>query len=301
MSQIEARRLQASILVILNATAGRANRTGLEKALATLPGAVIATPATACEARQTAERAAMSGTPCVVAAGGDGTIAAVAAGLFGSPSRLGIMPLGTANVLARELGIPLDLQAAAHTLLDGCDVPIHPMLLTDGTGLTAMHMQMVGVGFDGAVVRALDGRLKRAMGRAAYVLQTLRELPQYDFPQIRFKLEDGPAEEAAGLLIMNGRYYGGSFIVAPDASPTSNDLTILVQKQATRTALLRTCLALPLDFLARQPFIATRKGRSIRIEGTAPVQADGDACMPLPITIHSAGEALHVRVPAGSH
>ncbi len=111
-----------------------------------------------------ARSAAEAGARMVVAAGGDGTIAEVASGLIGSDVKLGIIPLGTANVLARELSIPFAPQAIAAALAFGRTRPIWPGLVV-GPGSSRVFVQMVGVGFDAHVVHHLSPRLKRACGR----------------------------------------------------------------------------------------------------------------------------------------
>jgi diacylglycerol kinase family enzyme len=134
-------------------------------------------------ATELAREAVGRGVPLVVAAGGDGTVAEVASGLAGSAALLGILPFGTANVLAWELGLPPAPERAARVLFAGRAAELRPGLARFGDGSSRLFVQMLGAGFDAAVVANLDLRLKRRVGKAAYVAQSARELFRYPFPR----------------------------------------------------------------------------------------------------------------------
>src|SRR5882757_10076450 len=157
-----------------------------------------------------ARDAVQRGEQMVVAAGGDGTIAEVANGLMGSSACLGVIPLGTANVLAHELGLPV-----AAALAFGRTCRLWPGLANGPDG-TRLFVQMLGVGFDAHVVRNLPFPLKKVFGKGAYVMQSMRELARYKFPVIRLRIDDAETE-AASVIISKGRLYGGSFHLASDA------------------------------------------------------------------------------------
>jgi len=116
-----------------------------------------------------ARDAVSRGESMVVAAGGDGTIAEVANGLMGSNTNLGVIPLGTANVLAHELGLPFSPQAVAAALAFGRTCRLWPGQIHNADG-ARLFVQMLGVGFDAHVVRNLSFPLKRVFGKGAYVL-----------------------------------------------------------------------------------------------------------------------------------
>ena len=162
-----------------------------------------------------AREAVCGGASMVVAAGGDGTIAEVANGLLGSSARLGVIPLGTANVLAHELSLPFEPRAVAAALAFGRTRPLWPGVARGAEG-TRLFVQMLGVGFDAQVVHHLPVALKRAFGRGAYAVQTLRELACYRFTPIRLRL-DGEETQAASVIVSKGRLYGGRFLLAPAA------------------------------------------------------------------------------------
>ena len=165
-----------------------------------------------------AREAACGGASMVVAAGGDGTIAEVANGLLGSPARLGVIPLGSANVVAHELSLPFEPRAVAAALAFGRTRPLWPGVARGAEG-SRLFVQMLGVGFDAQVVHHLPVVLKRAFGRGAYALQTLRELACYRFTPIRLRL-DGEETQAASVIVSKGRLYGGRFLLAPAACPS---------------------------------------------------------------------------------
>jgi len=110
------------------------------------------------EARELAAAAAASGARQVVAAGGDGTIAEVASGLLGTGAALGVIPLGTANVLAHEYALPFAPRAVAAALAFGRTRPLWPGIAEDAAGGTRPFVQMLGIGFDAAVVHRLSPR-----------------------------------------------------------------------------------------------------------------------------------------------
>lgn len=150
-----------------------------------------------------AKDAVLRGEGMVVAAGGDGTIAEVANGLMGSSANLGVIPLGTANVLAHELGLPFSPRAVAAALAFGRTCRLWPGLAGGADG-TRLFVQMLGVGFDAHVVRNLPFSLKRQFGKGAHVLQSMRELTRYRFPVIRLRIDDQETE-AASVIISKGR------------------------------------------------------------------------------------------------
>jgi diacylglycerol kinase (ATP) len=241
-------------------------------------------------ARSLARAAASAGAPMVVAAGGDGTIAEVANGLLGTPARLGVIPLGTANVLAHELALPFAPRAVAAALAFGRTRSLWPGLAC-GAAEPRLFVQMLGVGFDAHVVHHLSAPLKRTFGRGAYVLQTLRELMRYRFVPIRLRL-DGEETQAGSVIVSKGRLYGGRCVLAPEACAERPGFSVVLFDHVGPGAALLYGAALPFDLLGRAPGV--RHVRALRIDfignKVAPVQADGDAagCTPLCITDASA-------------
>lgn len=243
-----------------------------------------------------AREAVCRGAPMVVAAGGDGTIAEVANGILGSSARLGVIPLGTANVMAHELALPFEPRAIAAALAFGRTRPLWP-----GVAHTAdrsrLFVQMLGVGFDAQVVHNIPSGLKRVFGRSAYALQTLRELALYRFTQIRVRL-DGEETQAASVIVSKGRLYGGQFLLAPSACAAEPGFSVLLFNYSGIAAPLLYGALLSLNLLGRAPGV--RHVRAQRIDFTnndaIPAQTDGDAAGWTPLSVTDAPAAIQVVV-----
>ncbi|MCI0756996.1 diacylglycerol/lipid kinase family protein [Teichococcus vastitatis] len=283
-------------LIVFNPAAGSRRRQKLRRALRLLPHAELAETAAPGDAERIAREAARSGRPCVVAAGGDGTIAEVAAGLAGSDTALGILPLGTANVLAQELGLPMLPEAAAACLTGGREALLWPGIARFADGRQRLFVQMVGAGFDAAVVHNLDLRLKKVLGRGAYVWHSLRELPRYRFAPIAASLDGAAAVPASALVISKGRFYAGRYILAPGASPAQPGFHVAMIQGGAARAMLAGAL-LPFGLLPRLPGLTLHRAAHVALTGPeVPVQADGDPAGTLPLTVEDAAGPLRVRL-----
>jgi YegS/Rv2252/BmrU family lipid kinase len=289
-----------NLVVIFNPSAGARRRAKLYSALDLLYGLGVQFQLLETAARGDAEKFARrvaEESGIVVAAGGDGTIAEVAAGLAGSSATLGILPLGTANVFALEMAVPLNVREAARALLMGRSTSVYPGILKRGALKDRLFIQMVGVGLDSVVVHHLPLGLKRVLGKGAYILQTLRDLPHYPFASFRVKI-DGEEVEASGLVVTKGRYYAGRFQIAPEADPRETHFHIVSLQQGHFIDALKHAAALGLGRLPYLSSISMRRGYEIQVFGAdLPVQADGDDAGSLPIHIVPFTQPLRVLVP----
>ena len=233
-----------------------------------------------------AREAARRGEQMVVAAGGDGTIAEVANGLMGTGARLGVIPLGTANVLAHELGLPFAPASVAAALAFGRTRMLWPGQ-ANSPGGTRLFVQMLGVGFDAHVVRNLPFPMKKVFGKGAYVLQSMRELVRYEFPVIRMRIDDLETE-AASVIISKGRLYGGRFRLAVDAEPAKPGFSVVLFDRSGAGAAMMYGAALPLNLLGCAPGVRHVRARRIDFlqNESVPAQTDGDSagCAPLWVT-----------------
>jgi diacylglycerol kinase (ATP) len=289
------------MLVIFNPVAGRRRATSLWRVLDLLVenGVKVEVAETqhAGHATELARAAALAGVGMVVAAGGDGTIAEVANGLLGSRTMLGIIPLGTANVLAKEYGLSTAPRAIANALAYKRTRLLWPGVATL-EGREHVFVQMVGLGFDGAVVHGLKPLLKRVIGRGAYVWQSLWESVAYRFPKVRLSV-DGKDYEAASVVVSKGRLYGGPYLLAPNAASTAPGFQVaLFENPGTFPALL-SGLALPLGLLPRCPGVRVIAGGHVDFSpanGRILTQSDGDALTGTPLTVDNAGSPIALVV-----
>jgi diacylglycerol kinase family enzyme len=289
------------MLVIFNPVAGRRRAAALWRVLDLLVenGVKVEVAETqyAGHATLLARDAAREGRGMVVAAGGDGTIAEVANGLIGSDTALGVIPLGTANVLAKEYKLPTAPRAVANALAYQ-----RTRLLWPGIarleGREHVFVQMVGLGFDGAVVHGLQPLLKRVIGRGAYVWQSLWESVAYRFPKVRLSV-DGTDYEAASVVVSKGRLYGGPYLLAPNAAPTEPGFQVALFETPGTFAALLSGAALPLGLLPRCPGVRVVAGRCVEFAaGNGPImtQSDGDALVGTPWQVVDAGSPIAVVV-----
>ncbi len=241
-----------------------------------------------------ARETAMQGARMVVAAGGDGTVAEVVNGLMGSDTNLGVIPLGTANVLAHELSLPFTPFAIASALMFGRTRRLWPGLVTNGQA-DRVFVQMVGVGFDAHVVHTLPWTLKRWFGRGAYVMQTLVQLARYDYPTITVRL-DGQETQARGVIVSKGALYGGRYPVARDAAPAAVGFSVVLFDLGGPLTTLAYGAALPLHQLGRAPGVRHIRAETVEFPGNSPVpvQADGDKAGFLPLSIRDAPRPIEI-------
>ena len=288
------------VLVIYNPAAGQWRKRRLQTTLAALKGlgCVITLFATqkAGDAQERAATLTIDDCDVVVAAGGDGTINEVANGLATASHLvppLAIIPLGTANVLAQEIGLRGNPRAVARAIAQGGRMTVH---LGDANG--RYFLMMAGVGFDAHVVANVDLALKRRTGKLAYVVETLIQGLRYGFPRCRVTI-DGQTHDAYSVVVCNGRHYGGPFVAAPKASLADPAFEVCLLKKGGYRHVLRYGAALVMGRLSTLPDVQILTGKTLRIEGEPglPVQGDGDIIATLPVDIRVAERTLELVVP----
>lgn len=288
------------MIVIFNPTAGRRRRQALWHVLDILAAHGLRTELMETQypghGETLARDAVQAGALLVVAAGGDGTIAEVANGLTGSAAKLGIIPIGTANVLAHELKLPFAARHIATALAFGRTQPLWPGIMTGGEE-TRLFVQMLGVGFDGHVVHGLHPPMKRLLGRTAYVLQTLSALRSYAFPPITLRI-DGWETQTGSAIVSKGRFYGGAYTLAHDADAALPGFSVSLFDRSGPMMALAYGAALPLGLLDRMPGVRNMRAREIVFTGNAriPAQADGDAAGTTPLRITDAAAPISIVV-----
>lgn len=301
------------LLVIYNPTAGGSRRQRFEAVLAGLadlgcPLDVRPTGAPG-DAAALARAADPAAYDLVVAAGGDGTINEAINGMIGEagseaaagPAQppLAVLPLGTANVLAAELGLDLVPAHIARVIAGG---PIRSVSLGRASapgGPARVFSLMAGAGFDARVVDGIDLRVKRLLGKGAYVLEGFRQMCLKKPPLMRVTV-DGKTHEAASVIVSNARFYGGRYLLAPEARLEDPLLHVCLFRHGDTLNILRYAMALQRGRLLGTQGFEIVTGRDIRIEGDpgAPLQADGDIIARLPVRIGALPHALRM-VTAG--
>ena len=289
------------VLVIYNPSAGQWRRHRLKTTLRDLEalGCTLTLHETTHpgDAETTAISLTVTDYDVVVAAGGDGTINEVANGLIKAPGPvppLAIIPLGTANVLAQEIGLRGHPSSIARAIANGERQSVHL-----GKANGRHFIMMAGVGFDAHVVANVDLALKRHTGKIAYVVETLTQALRYGFPACKVTI-DGQFFEARSVVICNGRHYGGPFIAAPEASLGTAAFEVCLLERGGWVHVLRYGLALVMGRLSSLPDVRIMSGRLIQIDGQAglPVQGDGDIIATLPVEVSVAAETLELIVPS---
>jgi len=262
--------------------------------------------AAAGDARRLAAEAVREGHDTVVAVGGDGTLNEVLNGIGDVPegfkqARLGFIPLGTVNVFARELGIPLNPHGAWKVINTGQETLLDLPWLEHNRGsrVTRQYFaQLAGAGLDSRAIELVDWETKQKVGPLAYVaagLRALRERPASVTASV-----DGHRVEGELVLIGNGRMYGGSFRMFPAADMRDGILDVCVFPRANWFTLLRCGPPLLLSGSVPAGAVQRFRGSSVRLEGAGcvSVEVDGELAGQLPATFGVDRLALRVVVPA---
>src|SRR5436190_11493079 len=197
------------------------------------------------DARRFAEEAVAEGFEAVVAAGGDGTLNEVLNGIGDAPegferTRLGVLPLGTVNVFARELALPTKLELAWQIIRAGRDARIDLPSVeyqSNGTLQRRYFAQLAGAGLDARAIELVKWQVKKAVGPLAYVIAGLHAL--LGAPSRIEVCADGQKLAAELVLIGNGRLYGGQFKLFPKADLRDGLLEVCVLPRVNWFTLVR--------------------------------------------------------------
>lgn len=249
-------------------------RRALEFLMDNAAGLALYATRSAEEARELSAEFAEAGEPVVVAAGGDGTLNAVVKGLAGTSTALGVLPTGTMNVFARELGIPYDhLERAFEVIIEG-HVKEVDLFEANGTPF----VQMAGFGFDAAVIEETTWESKKVLGPLAYLLSAVKVLGESP-PKMVVETGDGRREEGAVVLAGNGSLYGGQIKLFHRADNQDSKLDVLIFKEAgyklVRDSLRGLALG-AIDF--DQSTVSYIQAESLRVtaDREVPLEVDGE-------------------------
>jgi len=270
------------VLMISNPAAGRFNRRRCGKFLERLQYLGCDVSSNETTKRGDAERIIMDTKAkdfdVIAVAGGDGTIGEVLNGLGHDRRPIAILPVGTANVLAREIGLPRSVDDIAKTVVFG---PSRPISLGEANG--RRFVVMASVGLDANVVERVNLKLKRHIGKLAYLYETVKQI-LWRSP-ITYRLRVGnETQEASGVIIANGRHYAGPFIAAPEANLEMPKLDVCRMTRRSRLAGASYFLSMATHRLEQRDDYVIASATSLEILGPRgqPVQADGDFLCRLP-------------------
>ena len=251
------------------------------------------------QAGELAAKAADNGCELVLAAGGDGTINEAINGIAGSGVQFGILPGGTANVLANEMGFSNRPDHAARQLLHAVPVRIALGLLERPDKPSHYFVLMAGVGLDARIVYELDLDLKSRLGKLAYWHGGLR---QFGRPVPRFRVAVNGADYCASFaLITRVRNYGGDFEIARQVRLTDNDFEVVIFQNNQWQDYVRFFGAVMTNRLYNTEGVTIT--RTTRVEADSAqdqriyIQVDGESQGALPVSISLVPDALTLLMP----
>ncbi len=235
----------------------------------------------------------------MIAAGGDGTIRQLAAALLGTETPLAVIPVGTGNVLAHEIGMERSVSGILDMLLNGRVIGVSAARANGETFLL-----MASAGLDARIVSSLNQKLKSRVGRMAYTAPILGALAK---PLDRLRVEvDGVRRSASWVIVTNAAHYAGPFVISNRKDITKRGLEAVVFKARTRADLLGQILSLASGNLSERcavlddvEMIACSEV-TITAEKPVPTQLDGDVFGVTPLVVAAAADCLQLVVPATS-
>ena len=228
--------------------------------------------------------------------GGDGTMNEIATAVPEPPFPVALLPAGTANVLARELGLPLNPVRALKIALKGNARKIDLGLL--GPGLRRRFLFVAGIGFDAYVVSQVRPALKSKLGIVAYAVAILECLQKYHFPEFQVTA-GGRTFTATSCLVCNSKRYGGGLLFCPAADMHDGFLDVLILDRRSRLALAGFLLLAWLQQPMKGDWIHRLQSNGLRIEGAegVSVQVDGELAGGLPLDIGLTPSAFPLIIP----
>ena len=250
------------------------------------------------EAAEIAARAARNGPSDVIVAGGDGTTNEAIQGLAGTTARLAIIPRGTANVLARELGLPLDDEQAIAIAARGKSRKIYLGLAIDETTNEARHfVLMAGIGLDASVVRRVQPSLKKRIGKGAFWVSGLSHLATWNPRPFTLEIDDRTYTATFAAIGKSARY-GGDLAITPGARLDQREFEICIIETTSRLRYLHLLSYAMRNGMPRdKPEVRFVNAVRVKARGDAHVQVDGELIGQLPMRFEIAPHTLEVIVP----
>ena len=295
--------MKSSIVLISNPTAKRASDRKIAQASRYLMSKGYKVEVLFTEKKGNAEslaREAIRELPSlIIAAGGDGTFNEVINGIAGSEIPMAILPLGTTNVLAKEIGIPEDVKGAMEIAVTGTTktISLGKIAITRPSSLVSRYfVLMAGIGFDGEAVFGINETFKKISGKGAYIFSGLKVLPVFNPHELTFNI-DGKTYSGYSAIISKTAKYGGDFKITPDARLTDPTLYICLFKGKKRLDVLRYVFGIATGNHLRFKDVEYLKAKKVQIDGNAHIQIDGDYFGMTPAKIEVAPNTLRLIYP----
>jgi len=268
-------------IVILNPNARSGKASGQRLDIEKMVGAsaVLRRTSKPGEARALARAALDDGFQRVVVAGGDGTVNEVVNGIAGSPVQLGILPIGTMNVFAAELGLPKSISECWQVIQNGA---LRLIDLPQAAGHA--FVQMAGVGFDALALEATSHDAKRNLGPLSYLFSAA-QIAARKPPLLTVRCSD-KVRKGSFVLIGNGRYYGGPFPVFPKARIDDGLLDVIVFKKMGHLDIIRYIQGVLFGTHVGMDDVDYFQTSSLTVtsDQKVPVEADGEVIGKVPVT-----------------
>ncbi len=245
-------------------------------------------------------QAVRNGADLILAAGGDGTINEVVDGLANSHVHLGILPAGTANVLAHEIGLKCNVIGAARQMGNCVAERVSLGRIDTASGESRYFLMMAGVGFDALVIYHLSASLKDKVGKLSYFLGGLghvgRTLTEFE------AITDGGAHRCSFALISKVRNYGGDFEIAAEVNLRDDQFELVLFEGRSSWRYLRYMAGVATRNLGRTPGVCFARTDGVELRGLGQgdvyLQADGELIGKIPATIRIVPDALTLLIPA---
>ena len=248
------------------------------------------------QAGDLARQAVGEGADLVLILGGDGTINEAATGMMHTGVPMGILPGGTANVLARELGLGLHLEQAAERLGSCRPVSIAVGRVTGAAVSSRCFLAMCGAGLDAQIVMEVNDSLKSATGKFAFWAAGLMHLGHW-IPAVQVEV-NGETFSCGFVLISRVRNYGGNLTIASGASLLHDDFEVVLFEGSHPFRYASYLCGVAVQRVQKLRGVHTRRAKRVDIRSASPVQIDGEFLSCEAVTVEILPDALQLLIPA---